>query len=150
MGCCGSKKESGEAFTSIAEAAGDAVPKTTEQAGTALAGAGTIAGSAVIGAAIAGPAAPLGAIIGAAVGAALARKTAGTVGSVVVAPVGLMKDMWRGLVNRKELLDQLPDIGMLRSEREVYPPAMTELTETNRCTCHTALPHESPEHRMID
>ena len=40
-------------------------------------------------------------------------------------------DVWRGLVNSKEILDLLPDIGMLPSERSVYPPAMSELTETN-------------------
>ena len=121
MGCCGSKS-SDKPFEPIV---------TTEQAGKGIAAAGTVTAGAAIGAAITGPAAPIGALVGAAVGAAIAKSTAGTVGKVVVAPIGLLQDVWRGLLNRPEILDQLPDIGMLRSERKVYPPSMSELTETN-------------------
>jgi len=125
MGCCASKAAEETAvinFTSIDK----------ETAGTAIAGAGTIGGAAVIGGVLAGPAAPIGAIIGAAVGAAIAKSTAGTVGRTVVAPVGVLTDMWRGLVNQREVLELLPDVGMLRTERAVYPPAMSELTSTNK------------------
>jgi len=126
MGCCCGKP------AGAADPAFQPVPlPSKEQAGTGVAAAGTVATGALIGAAVAGPAAPLGAIIGAAVGAAVARSTAGTVGKAVVAPVGLLEDLWRGLVNRKEIIELLPDIGVLRSERPFYPPAMSELTETN-------------------
>ena len=44
----------------------------------------------------------------------IALSTAGTVGKAVVAPIGLLTDLWRGLLNRPEVLSQLPNIGMLR------------------------------------
>ena len=151
MGCCASKSAEGllpsieeagkatQASVGDAQAAagdaikavGDAAP-SKEAVGTTIAATGTVGGAALVGAALAGPAAPIGALVGAAVGAIIARSTAGTVGKVVVAPVGLLEDLWRGLVLRPEILEKLPDLGMLRSERAVYPPTMPDLTETNK------------------
>jgi len=116
MGCCGSKADT------------DAIIDKTGQ--TAAAGA-TIAAGAAIGGAVSGPAAPFGMAIGALVGAIVARSTAGTVGKVITAPIGLLRDVWRALLNRREVLEQLPHIGMLCTERAVYPPAMSALSSTN-------------------
>ena len=126
-----------------------------KKGGEAAAVAGATAGGAFLGAAISGPAAPIGAAVGAVVGAIIGKATSGTVsaaaqhhaacsspiyprhphaqvGKVVSVPVGLLlNDVWRGLLNRKEVLELLPDVGVLRTERDFYPPAMSDLTTTN-------------------
>jgi len=102
-----------------------------ETAATGTAAISTIAGGAVIGAVVAGPAAPIGAFVGAAVGLLVAKATANTVGKVLTVPVDVLDEMWRRLLMRPEILEQLPDIGQLRSERDFYPPAMEDLSSTN-------------------
>lgn len=116
MGCCASKEQEDAVIT---------------KGGEAAAFTGAVAGGAAIGAAISGPAAPIGAAVGGVVGAIVGKATAGTVGKVVSVPVGMLNDVWRGLLNRQEVLELLPDIGMLKTERAVYPPAMSDLSSTN-------------------
>jgi len=121
MGCCGSKEEQ----------AIETVEKGLDQTGQAAAFGGSVVAGAALGAAIAGPAAPIGAAVGGVVGAIIGKASAGTVGKLVSAPLGLLTDVWRGLLLRKEILEQLPDIGVLRTVRAKYPPAMSELSNTN-------------------
>jgi len=45
---------------------------------------------------------------------------------------GFLLDSWRVLLDRKEVLALLPDVGVLRTERPFYPPAMSDLTHTNK------------------
>ena len=104
MGCCGSKEEQ----------AIETVEKGLDQTGQAAAFGGSVVAGAALGAAIAGPAAPIGAAVGGVVGAIIGKASAGTVGKLVSAPLGLLTDVWRGLLLRKEILEQLPDIGVLR------------------------------------
>ena len=101
--------------------------------------AGSVATGAAVGAAIAGPGAPIGAAIGGLVGAVVGSAATGTVGQVVKNQIevranqikGLLEDVWRAVLDNEEILEQLPDIGMLQTERAVYPPAMSELSSTN-------------------
>ena len=94
-----------------------------------------VATSAAVGATVAGPAAPVGAAIGAAVSTLLRQAAGGTIGMrlarTAAAPAGLLKEAWRSVINSPEVLESLPNIGVLRTERTAYPPALHELTETN-------------------
>lgn len=129
MGCCGStccgSKSTESASVSLVERAGE---------GGSVVG-GAVAGVA-IGSAITGPAAPVGAIIGGIVGAAIGVAVKGSVGAAVQTTqektTGFLKDTWRVLINHKEVVELLPDVGVLRTERPFYPPAMSDITMANK------------------
>lgn len=135
MGCCSSKKKVD--VVDVANSAGQAGAVIGGTAGGAVAGA-------TIGAAISGPAAPVGIVVGALVGMAIGQASMKSVGKAVAAPVGVLQDMWRGLCNRPEVLKQLPKIGLLRTVRASHPPAMADLTQTNRYL-YTTVPREIEE-----
>lgn len=130
--------------------------KTGPKLVAATGDAAVITGGVVAGAAVAGPLAPLGAIIGGVIAAAAVgtvgghlRKTLGIerltlqevhqlVGDVVQIPGRLLDDKWRILTNSKEVLDQLPVIGLLRLDRgdALMPPVMLDKImscNTNSC-----------------
>jgi len=85
----------------------------------------TIAGGAVAGAFVAGP---IGAAIGAAIGLAVVPGVK-TIAKVAEVPAGLLKDVWRGLLLRAELIDKLPKVGLIRLDRmgKPVPPAISDV-----------------------
>jgi len=107
MGCCGSKADTTVQLTSVVDGNKENLI--------------TVGGGAAIGAVVAGP-------VGAAIGAAIGLAVAGGVGKVVKARPDLLKDLWRGLVIREELIHKLPKVGLLRLDRKgkPQPPAVTD------------------------
>ena len=85
----------------------------------AASGGGTIIGAAA-GTIVAGP-------IGLGIGAIIGLAAAGTIGKAVEAPTsGLLRELWRSLIVRDEIIDTLPTIGLLRLDRRggLVPPAL--------------------------
>lgn len=106
MGCCAGKETAEVTATKAAVTTGNV---------------SLVAGGAVAGAVVGGP-------IGLAIGAAIGLAAVGTIGKVAKPPDGLLKDLWRGMVNMTELHDKLPAIGMIRLDRggAPVPPAISD------------------------
>jgi len=114
MGCCCSK--------------GD-LATTTQQTAVTASDVGVVAGGIAVGTVLGGP-------IGAAIGGALGLAAVGTIGRKTKDALGVrglveVKDLekvWRALVNSKEIMKQLPVIGLLRVDRAgaSLPPVMLD------------------------
>ena len=107
MGICCSKKAAAETATKAVVSTGNV---------------SLIVGGAAVGTVIAGP-------VGTAIGAAIGTVAVGAIGKVIDPPTGLLTDVWRGLLVRAELIDQLPTLGLLRLDRggAPAPPAVSDL-----------------------
>ena len=90
-------------------------------AAAATGGVTIVGGSVFAGMVVAGP-------VGAGIGALIGLAVAGAVGREVKAPRGLLTELWRGLLVRDEIIDQLPRVGLLRVDRggAPAPPALED------------------------
>jgi len=115
MGCCGGKPQD--------------IATTTTQTVVSLGDVGVVAGGIVAGGVLGGP-------IGAAIGCAIAVAAVGTIGRKTKDVLGVrglvevqdLDKVWRALVNSKEVMRQLPIVGLLRIDRggAPVPPVMLD------------------------